>query len=125
MNQKLHTYVVLLICFLAGPIFAGAQSPAEIQERLKERLPKVDNLKLEGLVGENNAAYLEARGTVDLGTRKLIAEENSDRKQLYEIAARRTGSSLAEVEKTRAQLIRERSPKGIWLEDPTGNWFQK
>lgn len=125
MNRKFYVTLVFLASFLAGTAFVSAQSPEEIQRSLKERLPKVDSLKLEGLVGENNSGYLEPRESVDLETRKLIAEENSDRKKLYEIAARRTGTSLAEVEKTRAQLIRERSPRGIWLEDPAGKWFKK
>ena len=124
MNKSTWIFISLFL-FLFSSLGLSAQSAAEIQQAMKERLPKIDAMKLQGVIGENNQGYVEARDTVSPEQRKLIAEENADRKKLYNIVARRTGVELQEVEMNRAAQLRHRSPSGIWLQDEEGNWFQK
>lgn len=113
------------LLFLMTSLGLSAQSAAQIQQNIKERLPQIDALKMQGDVGENNRGYLEPRSSLTPEQRKLIAEENADRKKLYNIVAQRTGVAREEVEKNRAAQIQARSPSGIWLQDEEGNWFQK
>jgi len=124
MNPLIRLVPIFLLS-LAFALTLGAQSASEIQERIRDRLPEVDSLKLSGIAGENNRGYLEAREEVSSEQKKLIEDENTDRKKLYQIAARRASVSLEEVEKLRAEQIRERSPRGIWLQDDTGEWYRK
>lgn len=108
---------------LSGGAFA--QDADAITRSIKERLPQVDAMKREGLVGESNAGYLAPRGDLSPEQQKILEEENSDRRSLYEIVARRAGTEVTVVEENRAKQIRERSPRGIWLQSPEGRWFQK
>lgn len=115
----------LLFAVLAAAAPLMGQSLAEIQQRMRERLPAIDTLKLQGALGENNQGYLEARAEITTEQTRMVAEENADRRQLYQVAARRANVSLAEVERSRAKQIRDRSPEGIWLQDDEGNWYRK
>jgi hypothetical protein len=48
----LKSFFILIFFGATGLI---AQSPEQIQQSLKERLPTIDSLKLEGQIGENNS----------------------------------------------------------------------
>ena len=98
---------------------------ATIKKQIKARLPKIDSMKKEGLVGVSNRAYLVARGSLSEEQRKLMAAENKDRAALYSLIANSAGASVAEVEKGRARQIAQRSGSGIWLQDGSGNWYKK
>jgi len=124
MKMRMRHLTFFLVA-LATALPLMGQSLTEVQERMRERLPAVDSLKLEAVVGENNQGYLEARAELDIDRARLVSEENADRRQLYQVAARRAGVTLAEVEVMRAKQIRERSPKGIWLQSAEGEWYQK
>lgn len=124
MNKHAWTFIPFLL-LLISTVGLSAQSAAEIQQNIKERLPQIDAMKLQGVIGENNHGYVETRNTVSPEQRKLIAEENADRKKLYNIVARRAGVEIKEVEMNRSAQIRLRSPAGIWLQDEEGNWFKK
>ncbi len=117
--------IFILALFVAATSGLFAQNVSEIQQRIKERLPKVDELKLSQKVGENNKGYLEARASLSPSEQKILAEVNADRKTLYGIAAKRAGSSADQVGKQRAATVRERSPKGIWIQEADGTWKKK
>lgn len=57
----------------------------------------------------------------------LIKEENKDRKEIYTIISKRTGpdTTLKKVESVRAEMIRKKSKKGLWLQDVKGKWYRK
>ena len=103
----------------------SAQSAESIKAQMRERLPEIDALKLSGVVGENNQGYLEERGRLRPSQKKLVAEENADRRVLYRIVARNTDVSVEEVGVQRAIQIRENSAEGIWLQKPNGEWYRK
>lgn len=115
----------ILVAFLCGSAPGWAQNIAAVQESMKERLPRIDAMKLEGVVGENNRGYLEARQDLSAEQRKVLEAENADRTKLYAHVANRAGVDAAQVGVQRARQIRERSPRGIWLQSPDGKWFKK
>jgi len=125
MKQASYFLFPVLMGFFLLSGGAFAQDADAITRSIKERLPQVDAMKREGLVGESNAGYLAPRGDLSLEQQKILEEENSDRRSLYEIVARRAGTEVTVVEENRAKQIRERSPRGIWLQSPEGRWFQK
>ena len=99
---------------------------AGIKDRFAARLPKINKLKEALIIGENNKGYLEIRDkTISPDDKKIIEEENADRKKVYEMLARKTGVSMDIVEKRRALKIAEKSKKGIWLQKPDGTWYKK
>ncbi|HQL95348.1 MAG TPA: DUF1318 domain-containing protein [Candidatus Hydrogenedentes bacterium] len=80
----------------------------EIAVRMRDRNPRVEAIKAPGCFGENNRGYLELRECDALGdnekrneAQKLLAEENKDRKALYNEIARLnadTGVTVSAVE---------------------------
>jgi uncharacterized protein YdbL (DUF1318 family) len=99
---------------------------AGIKDRFAARLPKINKLKETLAVGENNKGYLEIKNEGISDTdKKVIEEENSDRKKVYKMLAGKTGVSLNIVENRRAIKIAEKSKKGIWLQKPDGTWYKK
>ena len=119
---------LVLLLFLFLPFAAHSaeeQSPEIIRKRMEANLPKIDALKKAAKVGETNKGYLEARVELDKSEKDLLKVENADRKSIYEVLAQRAKTSLEQIEKARADLIRKRSATGIWLQDAAGEWYRK
>jgi len=125
MRRKTFSLVIstLLLCvFFSGALaYAGAE---EIKERMKQRKPAIDDLKAQGLVGEGNNGYLQLVGENTTGA-DIVAEENNDRKEVYEAIAQQQGTTVENVGKRRALQIAEKANPGEWLQDESGQWYQK
>ncbi len=121
------TLLALLAAFTIGlPTDAYAQSDeASIKQRILERVKSVDALKMSGAVGENNKGFLEQRAALNPRQTKTMNEENSDRRALYAILGKRLGLSVTVVGQGRAESIRNKSAPEVWLQDPSGKWYQK
>ena len=91
---------------------------------MKERLPVITALKAEGVVGENNKGYLEVIGA-NRGKAGVITAENSDRKEVYTAIAKQQGTSVDLVGKRRAKQIAKKAKPGQWIQDNSGQWYQK
>jgi len=112
-----------LAVLLTAPA-VGAQDMDAVRQRMAERLPRVDALKVAGALGENNAGYLAVReATAEVEA--LAAAENQDRRLVYAEIARRTGADPQGVGQARARQIAAQSAPGIWLQRPDGEWYRK
>ncbi len=106
--------------FIAGPmLFAD-----DIKTRMKNRLPVILELKTKGIVGENNEGYLEFIGA-KREKEDVIAAENEDRKTVYAAIANQQSTTVELVGKRRALQISQKADSGDWLQDASGNWYQK
>ncbi len=117
-----------LTFMLAAFFFTGLclQADADdLKERFAERLPKINELKEEQKIGEDNNGYLQARAELSRDEKKLVDAENADRKAVYKSISEKTGKSVEYVEKRRAAMIAEKSVKGIWLQKADGTWIKK
>jgi uncharacterized protein len=126
-NRTLLVIVLLpLLLLLVTPLLAAELRTAnEVRKRMEAVLPALDELRKAGKVGETNKGYLEARVELNEAEKKLIGTENEDRKFIYRILAERAGTTLEIIEQARAEQIRNRSKAGVWLQSPTGQWYQK
>lgn len=113
---------VFLLVFVSLASLAGAQDAVS---RMRDRLPEIDALKAAGVIGETFEGMVAARTQVTEGQRALIEAENADRRELYELVARRSGQSVEEVGQQRAVRIAQQSRPGIWLRNRRGDWTQK
>jgi|GEM_PF-1779006 len=124
--------VFLLIC--AGLFFsAGAQAyelketegaAAQILLRQKGRAELIGHFLASSLAGESASGYLEVRrepGT----TKKMVEEENADRKKLYGLIAEQNRVGVGAVESGAAEKIRKSARKGTVIQLPSGRWEQK
>ncbi len=123
--KLIHIFLfAVFVGALATPAFAQ-DDQAAIQERMKARVPQIDQLKLAGLVGENNLGFLEQRGQLTPEQTQTMNAENTDRRALYNILANRLGLSAAVVGAQRATTLRDRSAPKVWLQGEDGKWYQK
>ena len=108
-------------------LFLGltAASGSDALARMKDRLPRIDQLKAAGVIGEGNDGMIAARTALTDVQEGLVEAENADRKELYSLVARRSGQSLKEVGKQRAVRIAQQALAGVWLENAKGDWIKK
>jgi len=112
----------LILLFL---IFCSTTAPAaSIKDRMLARLPAINELKSKGLIGENNAGYLQYL-KAERPQEGLVNAENSDRKTVYEAIAAKQGVKLALVGQRRAKQIADNPIPGHWYQSPDGKWYKK
>ena len=123
MDKKRLVYVgILVICSLV--FLTGGALADDLKMRMKHRLPDIDKLKAQGLVGENSKGYLAYVTTKKVGP-NIIDAENKDRKAVYTSIAKKTGVSLEEVEtRGAAKFVRIANP-GDFLQKSNGTWYKK
>jgi len=95
-----------------------------IKERMKARLPVINDLKEKGIVGENNKGFLEFRGGKEEQA-DVISAENADRAKIYAAIAKQQGTTPDLVGKRRALQITKIAKSGEWLQDGVGKWYKK
>ena len=117
----------------------GMPKVLEAYERISSRMPRVDALRDQGLVGEGNDGLLKPKGDVsDRKDQRTIDEENADRKVVIEGLAKATlqaqnlqpsGENMKQVMDsagaTFASLRREKARAGWWIQMPDGSWKKK
>ena len=108
-----------------GTAVVAAEDPGAVKARMEQRQGAVDALKDRGVAGENNRGFLEARGAASADDQKIISDENSDRRSAYAFIASQTGADVDSVGRRRAQQIAIASKRGVWIQDPSGEWRQK
>lgn len=112
----------LSILLITGVLsFAGSNA---IKARMKARLPVINALKTDGIIGENNRGYLEFIKN-NTSKQDVVTSENQDRKKVYSAIAKQQGATADLVGKRRAKQIAQRAKPGQWIQDGTGNWYQK
>ena len=84
--------IVLLIILVVLVSIVGVQGafPNGIKERMKQRLPEIVQMKLDGIVGENAQGFLEFV-TDNKVNADLIAAENKDRQAVYSAISAQQG----------------------------------
>ena len=106
--------------FGLGTFTANAQG---IKERMKARIPAINALKDQGVLGEGADGLLHFVGNARPNA-ATVGAENADRKSVYAAIAKQQGTSAAAVGQRRAlQLIQIAKP-GHWIQQ-RGAWKKK
>ena len=122
MKRKYRNILLILVASLFA--FSANTFAQGIKERMKERLPIIEALKGDGVIGENNSGYLEFLGPKK-PKEEVVKAENADRALIYSAIAKKQGTSAELVGKRRAAKIFEIADPGEWIQDAQGNWIQK
>jgi uncharacterized protein len=121
-NRSIAFPLLILIClFIAVPTTSQG---ASVKERMASRLPVINSLKSAGIIGENNMGLLEFRSG-DKAKQDVVNAENSDRKKVYAVIAKKQGVNATLVGQRRAKMIAEKGKKGQWFQGSDGKWFKK
>ena len=108
----------------AAPVVLPAQDLGAVKTRMAQRLSRLDALKAQGVLGENNRGFVELRGG-DATAGDVMAEENRDRGEVYTALAKQTGTSADQVGRARAKQLAAGSAAGVWLQREDGTWYRK
>jgi uncharacterized protein YdbL (DUF1318 family) len=114
--------IVLYLTLIAS---IQAQDLPSIKKAMKERLPAITSMKSSGALGENNKGFLEIRGGLSDEQKKIVNNENHDRKIVYKAIAGKLNQSPELVGKKRAKQIYETTPSGVWVQKQNGEWIKK
>ena len=122
MKARLITLFAAL-CVLTVSVLA--ENATDIRRRMEQRLPQIDALKAQEVVGETNRGLLDERKPGVANAAGVVADENRDREAVYAYIAKETGSSADAVGRARAKQIAANSRAGVWVQDETGRWIKK
>jgi len=79
-------------------------------------------LRASGALGESFSGYVVAR---DASAKADADAINQKRKSVYAEKAKAQGVSIEEVGKVYAVEILKKVPAGTWIQNESGEWFQK
>jgi uncharacterized protein YdbL (DUF1318 family) len=104
----------------------------QIMRRRQARFVTIQNLKKTGVLGESSSGMLASPRSpdftgLDSDTRKVITDENNDRRALFVevLRQRQLGiDKLNRVAQTFAQVQRDMAPRGVWVQYDDGAWEQ-
>lgn len=124
MVRKTTTLSFLLVTLSFILLMASALPAASIKDRMAARIPAINSLKDQGVLGENNQGFLEFRSSAK-PQQQMVDDENRDRGAVYEAIAKKEGVSAALVGQRRAKMIGEIGKSGQWFQRPDGTWYKK
>ena len=124
MSTRRTVVSIIILVFSLLTLNAWASSADAIKQRMLERLPVINTLKNQGIIGEDSDGYLQYRGS-EQPQKDLINAENQDREAVYEAIAKKEGAKLLLVGQRRAQQILELGKTGHWYRKSDGTWYKK
>ncbi len=114
----------LLLIILSVSLFFTSAVAGGLKDRMKARLPAINQLKAAGVVGENNVGLLDFK-SADRSQAATVDAENADRQKVYSAIGQQQKASASFVGKKRAEQIAAKASPGTWLQDAGGNWYRK
>lgn len=124
MRNYITTLSFITIATLISLLLVSTSQAGSIKERMAARIPAINSLMDQGVIGENNNGYLEYRS----GARPqqdVVNGENKDRAAVYQAIAKKQGATATLVGQRRAKMIVQKGKKGRWYQKPDGSWFKK
>ena len=116
--------IIIFTLIITSLLLSTGSLAGSLKEEMRARQPKINRLKADGIIGENNRGHLEYRG--DEEPRKgLIEAENQDRDTVYRAIAQQQNTDSDNVGRRRAAQIADRAPAGTWLQNNQGEWYRK
>jgi uncharacterized protein YdbL (DUF1318 family) len=104
----------------SGHALSLVDEMADLRARFESRDPQILALKKTGTIGETYLGFLDAPGALPGEAQSLMADENTDRKKLYELIAKKEGATVEAVAERAARRNFNKAAKGEMLKTPTG-----
>ena len=98
---------------------------ADYATNMKERLSSLVEAKDQGFVGEGTDGFVYVRFSVSEKVKKMVSDENEDRKLLFKSMSLRKGGTVVDVAKKFSMAIVKKSKKGHWFRKSSGEWMQR
>nr|MBF0221461.1 YdbL family protein [Desulfobulbaceae bacterium] len=120
-NHALLAILISTLFFLSSNVFA--ETATDLKERMKARLPEINQLKDSGVIGETYTGFLSIIGSAS--DNAVVSAENDDRKKVYSAIAKQQGTTPDLVGNRRALQIYQNAAPGTLLQDDKGTWYKK
>ncbi len=124
MHKNFSFFSFLFVVITCSLFLATSIQAASIKDRMAGRIPTINSLKDQGVLGENNMGFLEYRSG-SKPQQQLVADENKDRGTVYGAIAKKQGVALTLVGQRRASMIAGKGKAGHWFQKPDGSWYKK
>jgi uncharacterized protein YdbL (DUF1318 family) len=102
-----------------------AATKEQLKARFEQRYPQVRAMKDKGAIGETSKGLLEAVKSGDSAADRLVAEENTDRQELFKVIADSEGTTPDAVAERLATRNFANAKTGDYLKGPDGVWKRK
>jgi uncharacterized protein YdbL (DUF1318 family) len=120
--------IYLLVLFIGSSLLLAEDTMDDIKDRMKERYPKLKELKEEKKLGETQQGFVEIiiEDSSEVARIQKFAEaENADREKLYDLIAKSTQTTAEVVGKNNAIRIFKKAGDEELFKGPDGKWYQK
>lgn len=114
-----------LLLVLNANVSMAASSMKELQERFKQRLGDIRQLKDQGTIGETFKGYIEFVEEPLDSAAELVKAENADRRELYQLIADQESTTPEKVAARNAKRNFEKAKPGDYLKHEDGQWRRK
>jgi uncharacterized protein YdbL (DUF1318 family) len=107
---------------------AYADTKAQITDRMAKRLDAVNKAKADGKIGETFDGLVDAvkaQSLSDKDLKKLVEDENADRKTFYELGAKEVGTTPQNFALSAGKRNFRVAKPEEWLKPSDGKWIQK
>ncbi len=105
-----------------------ADTKSDIIARMAKRLDAINKEKADGRIGETYfglAGAVKAEFLSDGGLKKLVEDENADRKAFYELGAKELGTTPDKFALSAGRRNFRAAKPEEWLKLKEGTWIQK
>lgn len=123
MRKNFFLFPSLFVIFACILLSLNSATAANIKDRMAARIPEINSLKDQGIVGENNKGILEFRAAKKKAD--IVTAENKDRAKVYKAIAKKQGATPTLVGERRAKMIADKGRKGHQFQKPDGSWYTK
>lgn len=116
----------LLLGTLAAALLADTKT--EITDRMAKRLDAIKKEKAAGKIGETFdglVGAVKAESLSDKDLKKLLEDENADRKAFYELGAKELGTTPESFALSAGKRNFRAAKPEEWLKPKDGKWIQK
>jgi len=107
---------------------ACADTKAQITDRMAKRLNVVNKAKADGKIGETFDGLIDAvkaQYLSDNELKKLVEDENADRKAFYELGSKEVGATPKSFALSAGKRNFRVAKPNEWLKHNDGKWIQK
>lgn len=124
--KRREILLLAIACLVMGAVAGQAQTRDQVVESMKARFPELTEAKNRGQVGE---AWSGLAGLVDSSApdavKQMVENENRDRRSLFQMIARETGSSLEEVARQNRIRMYRLADDHHFVQDSNRRWVRR
>jgi uncharacterized protein YdbL (DUF1318 family) len=123
--RAIPAMLAIVLCLLTS--IRAEDTKEDIRKRMESRYAELLKLKKEGVIGETSEGYTELLPSASKKERakKIVTDENADRKALYALIASDSKSTAAKVGQANAARIYGKAGDTEYFKGKDGVWRRK